>query len=235
MYSSDFVYQKYKADCHSSDAGDLTKSKPAKLLPVPTDFPLWTSAGTAGKFMWRALTSVFPPQVHTIDANKIKYNDYHDTRRLEGGLYMMSRVFNSMKKDPMIAPLMKRVLAINTNVLYTGAPEKVLFDGMYEFLRQNTLDDSEVFYIEGQQANVNFDVIQGKDLIYPGLFVVPDTLKTFAEVASALCENGANTCVGIFLTRLMPNEQGQYPPYLPKEMALPLIQGLSFSDLVNMF
>ena len=122
MDSSDFIYQKYKADCHSSDAGDLTKSKPAKLLPVPTAFPLWTSAGTAGKFMWRALTSVFPPQVHTIDENKKRYNDYHDTRRMEGGLYMMSRVFNSMKKDPMIAPLMRRVLAINTNVNKNSDP-----------------------------------------------------------------------------------------------------------------
>ena len=234
MDSSDFVYQKYKADCQSSDAGDLSKSKPAKLLPVPTDFPLWTSSGTAGKFMWRALTSVFTPEVHIIDDNKKRYNDYHDKRRMEGGLWMMSRVFNSMKKDPMIAPLMRNLLAINTNVLYTGRPEKVLFDGMYEFFRQNTLDDSEVFFIEDQQANVNFDAIQGKDLIFPGLFVVPETLKMFSEVATALCANGANTCVGVFLTRLMPNEKGQYPPYLPKEMALPLIQGMSFSDLVNM-
>ena len=234
MDSSDFVYQKYKADCQSSDAGDLSKSKPAKLLPIPTRFPLWTSAGTAGKFMWRALTSVYTPQVHTIDDEKKKYNDYHDLRRMEGGLWMMSRVFNSMKNDPMIAPLMINVLALNTNVFYTGKPEKVLVDGMYEFFRQNTLDDSEVFYIENQHALAHFDVIRGKDLIFPGLIAVPETLKLFSKVASALCSNGANTCVGVFLTRLMPNERGQYPSYLPKEMALPLIQGMSFSDLVNM-
>jgi len=236
MDSNDFVYQKYLADCQSTDSGNLSLSKPAKLLPIPEKSPYWTSSGTAGKFMWRALTSVFTPQVHTIDEKKKKYNDFHDRCRMSGGLRMMSLVRNSLENDPLIAPLLKNVLILNTNVLLTGRPEKVLLDGMFEFLKQNmTLDDSEVFQLTGSQnADIDPDAIQGKDLIFPGLFVVPDNLQQFASVASILCSHGARTCIGVFLTNLVPNEQGQYPPYLPKEMALPLIQGLSFSDLVNM-
>ena len=64
------VYQKYVDDCQSSDAGDISISGPAKLLPIPASLPYWTSSGTAGKFLWRSLTSVFSPEIHTIDSNK---------------------------------------------------------------------------------------------------------------------------------------------------------------------
>ena len=67
MNSKESIFDNYVMDCQSEDAGDLSKSKPASLLPIPTSAPYWTSSGTAGKYLWRSLTSVFSPEVHKLD------------------------------------------------------------------------------------------------------------------------------------------------------------------------
>ncbi len=228
------IYQNYLDDCQSPDAGDISKNKPAKLLPIPTSLPYWTSSGTAGKFLWRSLTSVFSPEIHTLDSIKKRYNDFHDLCRRKGGSGLMRLIIDSIDYDPEISQILRNFRVINTNVMYTGRPESAVINGMVQCFQDVMFDYADVLVLKNSyNLSVDPDTIQGKDLVYPDLLITPQSLKQYASIASTLCKAGAKTCVGVFLTRLMPNEEGQYPDCLPQEMGLPIINGFSSEELAD--
>jgi hypothetical protein len=235
MNSKESIFDNYVMDCQSEDAGDLSKSKPASLLPIPTSAPYWTSSGTAGKYLWRSLTSVFSPEVHKLDDQKKRYNHYHDACRYKGGTGIMRLLLDSIDYDPEISQILRNFQVVNSNVLYTGRPEKVVIDGLVEGLQDAIFRYDDILYLkESNRLGVYSEVVQNSDLIYPDLLVNQQSIKQYVAIASALCKAGARTCVGIFVTHLVPNERGQYPTCLPQDMGLPIIKGLSMDELTDM-
>ena len=120
-------------------------------------------------------------------------------------------------------------------MLYTGRPEKVVIVGLVEGLQDAIFRYDDILYLkESNRLGVYSEVVQNSDLIYPDLLVNQQSIKQYVAIASALCKAGARTCVGIFVTHLVPNERGQYPTCLPQDMGLPIIKGLSMDELTDM-
>ncbi len=229
-------YDEYVLQCHAQNAGDIALRE-TEILDVPSTYPLWTSKGTAGNFMWRALTTLFPPDIHFLDKEKTALNKFFSTLASQSGLQMMAYLANSMTKDPDYKHLVTDgfTLIANSEVLLFDQHEweQRRASGMREYLRQNiTLNDNECFYIEdGDALNFYFDKIKDQNIVIPMPVLMNSRLELYVKIADLLCKHGAKAVYGVFLTYVVPGSNGADYPHYP---AIPEIRGMSFEDLLNM-
>lgn len=230
-------YEQYVDQCHSNKAGDISANNLIKILDVPTSFPLWTSKGVAGNFMWRSLTTLFPPDIHFLDSKKRMHNEFFLRIMSQPGLHIMSHLVNSMYNDPDYKHLLDagNTLIANSDEIFKNGQE---FErdrslGMREYLRQNTtLNDSDCFVLEGNTMSFLHENVENMNIIFPMPVLMNSRLQMFVQLSDALCKVGAKAVYGVFLTYTVPSSLGSDYNKYP---AIPDIRGLSFSDMINMF
>ncbi len=223
-------YEQYVKLCHSNKAGDLSAHNLIEILDIPTSYPLWTSKGVAGNFMWRSLTTLFAPDIHFLDSKKRMHNSFFWEMTSQSGLHMMSHLVESMFNDPDYQHLLEggETLIANSDEIFKEGSEfeRSRALGMREYLRQNTtLNDSDCFSYKEQTMHFLHDNIKDMNIIFPMPVLMNSRLQMFVELSEALCKIGAKTVYGVFLTYTVPSSLGidhdKYP-------AIPEIGGVSF-------
>lgn len=230
-------YESYVKRCHSDNAGNLSLCNTIEILDTPSSYPLWTSKGNAGGFMWRSLTTLFPPDIHLLNTKKRKNNEFFLKMTSQSGLHMMSFLTNSMENDIDYRHLVEDgfTLIANSDILFGEGQEfeRVRALGMREYLRQNTtLNDSDCFTRDGDSLDILCGNIKDMNIILPMPVLMDSRLQLFAQLANALCKLGAKTVYGIFLTYCVPSQDGEDYHKYPN---IPEIRGMSFSEMMNMY
>ena len=231
-------YEQYIKECHSSNAGNISASNIIEILDAPENYPLWTSKGIAGGYKWRSLTTVFSPKLHFIDIKKRKINDLFGALISQSGLHMMSHLVRSIEADDEYSHLLNdsNLLIANSDVIFADGNfeyERELAIGMREYLRQNiTLNDDKCFFVESNSLELINDNIKDVNILFPLPVLMNGRFNIFATISKALCMRGAKTVYGVFLSYNVPSASGEEPSKYPN---IPPIQGMSFSDFMNMF
>lgn len=230
-------YEQYVKSCHSDNAGNLSSQNLIEILDVPTSYPLWTSKGVAGSFMWRSLTTLFAPDIHFIDSKKRNNNQFFLQMTSQSGLHMMSHLVHSMENDFDYNHLIKDgdTLVANSDELFLEGQdfERDRALGMREYLRQNiTLNDADCFTMHEQTIHFLHDNVRNVNIIVPMPVLMNSRLQMFVQIADALCKIGAKAVYGVFLTYLVPSSDGRDYGKYP---AIPEIRGLSFSEMMDLF
>lgn len=231
------IFEDYVKRCHSDNAGDLSLCNTVEFLDIPTTYPLWTSQGNAGGFIWKSLTTLFPPDIHLLDTKKRMHNEFFSKMVSQSGLDIMSFLTDSMENDINYRHLIEDgcTLIANSDILFGNEQEfeRVRALGMKEYLRQNTtFNDSDCFTLDGDSLDILQNNVKDINIIFPLPVLMNSRLQIFAQLANALCKLGAKTVYGVFLTYCVPSHNGEDYHKYPN---IPEIRGMSFSEMMNMY
>ena len=71
------------------------------------------------------------------------------------------------------------------------------------------------FKKEKEQLIIDETIVKGKDVVLPFIWANKKNLKMYGDLAKKCIDNGANTVVGIFASRLVPTMDGREVVTIP--------------------
>ena len=82
----------------------------------------------------------------------------------------------------------------------------------------------DIVSFQGNQVNYNWNLIRDKDVIIPFVIGSQESIKKYAEIASAICVKSKASCaIGIFITRIKPSLDGRDPQIIDLKDQIPVI------------
>ena len=207
------MYELYKDSCHFNNSLDPKLTNEAYCPLEELNSHHFSVLGRVGYFRWYALTLFYDETIHKMDDHKRKYNLHHqktisDPESLDAGANLLHSINNN--KD--------LVNILNRNPLVGHMP--YLFDDenyMVQFELESRLSDflgigfsgTEIYSNKNGRYEVIPQVIKGKDVVLPFIWANKRSLEFYGNLAKSLADNGANTVVGIFVTRIVPTIDGK--------------------------
>ena len=136
----------------------------------------------------------------------------------------MENIAHAINKDKDLLNILRRnPIVANTHDCIGGEAGSSYYQYLYElairlttFLKQG-YSCCEVFKNNEKGPYIDSSTIKGKDVILPFSWATSQTLGTYGYLAKKCIDNGANTVVGIFASRLVPTMDGREPKGVPPE------------------
>lgn len=225
------LYESYCACCQSSEAATCPSSESDYGKDRALTSHDMATTGRAGQFIWVALTSLYDETLHQMDEFKAMHNKHH----LEAACDILESPSNNLQhainNDHELVNICRNVVVVNITE-YRNYYENN-WHNYRNFL--NYLHHmgnffgcgltSEVFmHIEKKDGSkvvrINPNLIKGKDVVIPQIIASQFTLELFKRVAAFICKNGANSVIGVFITRVKPTVDGREPQSINEKYTL---------------
>lgn len=218
----DESYESYRAMCHG------IKEIPDKSIESyrPVDYldeDYLSCTGQYGMLKWYSMSVFFDKRLHTIDNEKQLYNEHHDDTAgddlLEGPSEHLAIAINN---TPELINILRNPFVIDCSTLfwedeYIDIENQMnLETSLKNFVDNNIFSDTSLKYSDNNEIIItNKETIKSKDVVIPFLICCQKSLQILAKASKVIMENGANTVVLIFATRLVPSKDGREVMDLP--------------------
>lgn len=179
--------------------------------------------GQYGMLKWYSMSVFFDKRLHTIDNEKQLYNEHHDDTAgddlLEGPSEHLAIAINN---TPELINILRNPFVIDCSTLfwedeYIDIENQMnLETSLKNFVGNNIFSDTSLKYSDNNEIIItNKETIKSKDVVIPFLICCQKSLQILAKASKVIMENGANTVVLIFATRLVPAKDGREVNNLP--------------------
>ena len=225
------LYESYCACCQSPDAATCPSSEYDYGKDGPLNTHNLATTGRAGQFMWVALTSLYEESLHNIDDFKKMHNEHH----IDAACDFMESPSNNLQRainnDQQLVNLCRDVVVVNITE-YRNYYENNWnnYSNFLNYLHHmghffcSGLTDDVFKHIEKEDGSkairINPALIKGKDVVIPQVIASRYTLELFKKVAAFICKNGANSVIGVFITRIKPAADGREPKKISEKYTL---------------
>mgnify|MGYP003300231990 CR=1 FL=1 len=224
----DELYESYCACCSMPDADKAPFSEHNFGNEKDLEIHDMAVEGRAGQYRWYALTNLYDESVHALNEFKKRHNRHHIEAACNPLVSPTKNLIHAINNKYEIYSYFKNPIVVNTTIFLKN------FDSnAYEFenylkhsFRQNVFED--VFYNEEDKIKIYKEKIKDKDVIIPQVLATRHTLNQLVKIAKFVCQNGAKTATGIFLTRLKPTSDGVEPKQITSKYRIQPL-GPSFS------
>lgn len=245
------LYESYCACCKLDNADTCQSSEKDRGKEKGLNTDQLAVSGRAGQYLWVALTCIFDENLHKMDEFKEMHNRHHIDAACDILESPSTNLQLAINNDPSLVNLCRAPIVININEYadYFANEEGIRIYGnfldylshMSYFFSGTPFFASDVFtHIEKEDGKnvirINPEEIKGKDVIIPQIVATRDTLDLFKKVAKFVCKNGANSAIGVFITRLKPAIDGREPKNISEKYRIkPLGERVSinFSDIMK--
>ena len=221
----DTTYEMYKDSCHSPRNQEERESMEKYLDAEKINEKKFSAWGKKCCFRWYALTVYFDESIHIIDKNKELHNKNHyyslcdqltanPAENIAHAINNEGDLLNILWHSPVVA---------NIHDCIGGEMGSPYYEYLYDlvvrltvFLNQG-IKCCEVFKKNNKGLYIDGSTIKGKDVILPFSWANRRSLNNYGYLAKKCADNGANTVVGIFASRLAPTTDGREPDGIPPE------------------
>lgn len=226
------LYESYCACCQSPDADKVPSSESDFGKDSPLSTHQMATTGRAGQFMWYALTSIFDENLHTMDDFKRMHNQHHLDAAcdiLESPSNNLQHAFNN---DEMLVYMCNEPIVINVTEYsnYYGSNYNEygnylnFLHHMAHFFTESIAEENVFKHITKDNGTevirIDPEKVKGKDIIIPQIIATRQTIDLFKKIAMFVCKNGANSAVGLFITRIKPTIDGREPQRIDDKYAI---------------
>lgn len=207
------MYELYKDSCHFDNSLDPKLTNEAYRPLGELNSRLFCVLGRVGYFRWYALTLFYDEAIHKMDDQKRKYNLHHqkticEPESLDAGANLLHAINNN--KD--LVNILQRNPVVG-HMPYLFDDENFMAQFELESRLSNFLDlgvsGAEIYTNKNGRYEIIPQKIKGKDVVLPFIWANKRSLDFFGNFAKSLADNGANTVVGIFATRIVPTIDGK--------------------------
>lgn len=218
----DESYESYRAMCHGIK--EIPEKSIESYRPVDyLDEDYLSCTGQYGMLKWYSMSVFFDKRLHTIDNEKQLYNEHHDDTAgddlLEGPSEHLAIAINN---TPELINILRNPFVIDCSTLfwedeYIDIENQMnLETSLKNFVGNNIFSDTSLKYSDNNEIIItNKETIKSKDVVIPFLICCQKSLQILAKASKVIMENGANTVVLIFATRLVPAKDGREVNNLP--------------------
>ena len=219
---NDALYESYCAMCHAIE--EMPDKSIESYLPVESlDENYLSCTGQYGMLKWYSMSIFFDKRLHTIDNEKQLYNEHHDDTAgddlLDGPSEHLAIAINN---TPELINILRNPFVIYCSTLF-GEDEYIYIENqmnletsLKNFVGNDIFSDTLLKYSDNNEIIItNKETIKSKDVVIPFLICCQKSLQILAKASKVIMENGANTVVLIFATRLVPSKDGREVMDLP--------------------
>lgn len=222
---SDTFYEMYCGSCQRPDSNyDF-----AEDYEIGANIAQLTSSGRIGAFRWYALTTYYGTDIYKMNDARIRQNSIH-RETMQRGSYSLGEMLNhAINSSDDMHSLLREPIVLNTKDImdireygYLAAMQSHLENFM-------ELPHVDIVNVQGNQIKYNWDLIRDKDVIIPFVIGSQESIKKYAEIASAICGKSKASCaIGIFITRIKPSLDGRDPKIIDLKDQIPVISESPF-------
>ena len=184
----------------------------------------FASEGHEVKFDWFAYANYYSPTTHNIT------EQYHKENQRKTYMYsshngVVKELYESINSNQRILYKVKKPFVIDTTAYAPGGDVLGAFVRILaQFFETGKIID------QFPRGTDPWQMYKGKDLIMPLLFCDKDALEFLEWKANQYIENGAHSVTVIFVFRIMPNSNGEYPIHSD----YPQVTEYSFAETLNL-
>lgn len=216
------LYESYSACCHNPQADKTPSSETDFGKDEPLNHHQMSTVGRAGQFMWYSLSSLFDESIHQMNDFKRTHNNHHLETVSNPIESPSDNLLHAINNDEHLVNLCRKPLVLNVteynnyygnnygaygNYLnyfhqvghFFGVP---FTEGVFEHIEK---EDGKKY------IRIKPELIKGKDVIIPQIIATRQTIDIFKRIAMFVCKNGANSAIGLFITRIKPTADGIEP------------------------
>lgn len=224
---NDASYESYCAMCHAIE--EIPNKSIESYLPVESLNENYLSCtGQYGMLKWYSMSIFFDKSLHTIDGEKQSYNEHHDKTAgdelLDGPSEHLAIAINN---TPELINILRNPFVIDCSALFWEddsidiGNQMNLETSLKHFVGNEIFSDTSLKYSDNNEIIItNKETIKSKDVVIPFLICSQKSLQILAKASKVIIENGANTVILIFATRLVPSKDGREVKNLPSGHAI---------------
>ena len=235
------MYEMYKDSCHFDNCLDPAQSNEQHCPVDELRARSFSALGRVGFFRWYALTLYYDASVHKMDEQKTKYNAHHKKVLCEQfgsdpgdslchAINNDQDLVNILRRNPIVADTQECVegwdeehdcLSLEYSQIQDMAVRLSVFLGQGALLKN-------IFKQEKGEIKIDPKLIKGKDVVLPFVWANRERLKLYGKLAKMCVDNGANTVLGIFISRQVPTMDGREAAKIPMDFEPDLSPRFSF-------
>lgn len=222
------LYESYSACCHDPNADQAPSSELDFGQDAPLNHQQMATTGRAGQFMWYSLTALYDESLHDVNDFMKMHNQHH----LEAASNILEspsdNLLHAINNDENLVNMCRKPLVINITEFQNYFGNNYDAYGNYlNYFHQlghffGTPFVKGVFkHTENDKGKkiirINPELVKGKDVIIPQIIATRQTIALFKRIAMFVCKNGANSAIGLFITRIKPAADGREPQKVSDE------------------
>ena len=238
-YWNNEMYELYKDSCQSKRCLDESLTKETYIDADQINNKSFSAWGRTGIFRWYALTVYFDRTIHKMDKTKEKHNENHvDAVCNPFPATPIENLFDAINNDDGLVNILQRnpIVANTFDFPEYSIESREFYDlhwltNMLNGFLEKSSFGNEIFEVKDGVLSINKERTKGKDVVMPFIWATNKMLKSYGELSKKCIDNGANTVVGIFISRQVPSMDGREPVKIPHEYEIPPLGQFGFGLL----